>query len=77
MVNTTFDTSEGAETNCKANGGHLVAYTSEQEQVGCGQKQLLGTMRDAASTSSCALASADTCLFCCSTRWRPITSPRA
>jgi hypothetical protein len=38
VVNTTFDGWEGAETNCKANGGHLVAYTSQQEQVGGGVK---------------------------------------
>jgi hypothetical protein len=34
VVNTTLDNSESAESSCKANGGHLAAYTSEQEQVG-------------------------------------------
>ncbi len=34
VLNTTLDTFEGADANCKENGGSLAAYTSWSEQVG-------------------------------------------
>jgi hypothetical protein len=34
VINTTLDNADSAEASCKKTGGHLAAYTSDQEQVG-------------------------------------------
>lgn len=38
LLNTTFTNQVAAQRSCNANGGHLVAYTSIEEQVGAGQR---------------------------------------